>query len=190
MSRRIILCDGAEFARLWGRIGAGEDEVLTWIPRESESRARPRGFQALQGGLTAEAIEKLGAKEGDEFALVTDEAAFARSAVQALREAAPETPILLLSDKLESDDLPVHPCLLDTGLRTLIRDDIDDAFSNLSNLRAVSRLDDFEPRIPVEPGPLVLERARVLSLQLEVGGGRGRPIAPTEFDHIVLGEHT
>ena len=59
MARRIILCDGAELARLWARIGAGEREELIWIPREQQSRARPPGFRALPGGLTVESIEKL-----------------------------------------------------------------------------------------------------------------------------------
>ena len=54
MARRIIVCDGLASARLWSRIGAGEDEVLTWVPREDESRSRPTGFHALQGGLSAD----------------------------------------------------------------------------------------------------------------------------------------
>ena len=49
MGRRIIICDGAETARLWSRIGATEGEELTWVPREEESRARPSGFKALPG---------------------------------------------------------------------------------------------------------------------------------------------
>ena len=59
MGRRIIICDGAETARLWSRIGAAEGEELSWVPREDESRARPPGFKALAGGLSKEAIEKL-----------------------------------------------------------------------------------------------------------------------------------
>jgi hypothetical protein len=59
VERRIIVCDGAELARLWSRIGAGENEELTWVPRDDESRVRPPGFRALQGGLTPEAIAKL-----------------------------------------------------------------------------------------------------------------------------------
>ena len=65
MANRFIVCDGAELARLWARIGAAENEELTWVPREDESRARPPGFRSLQGGLSAEAIEKLGARDGD-----------------------------------------------------------------------------------------------------------------------------
>jgi len=56
LNRRIIVCDGAELARLWTRIGAADNEELTWVPREEESRARPSGFRALQGGLVPEAI--------------------------------------------------------------------------------------------------------------------------------------
>ena len=69
MRRRFIVCDGAELARFWARIGAGESEELTWVPREDESRARPAGFRALQGGLAADSLQKLNPKEGDDFAL-------------------------------------------------------------------------------------------------------------------------
>jgi hypothetical protein len=72
VERRIIVCDGAELARLWTRIGAGENEELTWVPREDEPRARPTGFRALQGGLTPEAINKLDPHEGDVFCIVSE----------------------------------------------------------------------------------------------------------------------
>ena len=49
MARRIIICDGAENARLWSRIGAGDDEALMWVAREKEARARPPGFRILHG---------------------------------------------------------------------------------------------------------------------------------------------
>jgi nanoRNase/pAp phosphatase (c-di-AMP/oligoRNAs hydrolase) len=137
VARRIILGDGADSARLWSRIGAGDDEDLTWIPRDKESRARPQGFRALPGGLSVEAIAKLNPKVGDEFAVVSEDIAFARNAVSAIGEAAPEVPILVLSDKLSSEDLPEHPCLLRAGLRSLMRDDVDEEFSHLSNLRRV-----------------------------------------------------
>ena len=138
MSSRIIVCDGLRAARLWSRIGAGEDEVLTWIPRPEESaRSRPTGFAALQGGLCVEAIEKLGPKLGDEFAVSTEDPAFAKAAVNVLGKAAPEAPVLVLSDSVEPEVLPSHPCLRSAGLRTLIRDDVDEEFSMLSNLRRV-----------------------------------------------------
>ncbi|HXV37743.1 MAG TPA: DHH family phosphoesterase [Myxococcota bacterium] len=140
MARRIILCDGAELARLWGRIGTGEIEVLTWVPREDEPRARPPGFHSLQGGLTPEAIEKLGAESGDEFALVSEDAPFVRAAVAAIAAVQPDAPLLLLSDKVSSEDLPDHPCLLRTGLRSLIRDDVDEEFAHLANLHRVVEL--------------------------------------------------
>jgi len=138
LARRIIVCDGAESARLWSRIGAGEDEVLTWVPREEETRARPPGFRSLQGGLSGDSVAKLDAKLGDGFAVVSEDAAFARSAVTAIGEAAPEAPILVLSDRIESSSLPEHPCLLRAGLRSLMRDDIDEQFSHLTNLRLVA----------------------------------------------------
>ncbi|MDJ0785597.1 MAG: DHH family phosphoesterase [Myxococcota bacterium] len=140
MARRFIICDGAELARLWGRIGAGETEELTWVPREDESRARPPGFRALAGGLCAEAIGKLDPKDGDEFALVSEEGPFVRAAVAALSEAAPAAPVLVMSDRVGDDELPEHPCLRTTGLRTLIRDDVDAEFAHLGNLRRVVAL--------------------------------------------------
>lgn len=140
MARRIVLCDGAALARLWSGVGAGENEELIWIPREDESRARPPGFRALPGGLTAEAIRKLDAKEGDGFALVTDEGAFLRAAVAAISESAPDAPILVLSDRLSAGVLPPHPCIRLAGLRAMIRDDADQQFDHLADLRRVVRL--------------------------------------------------
>ena len=158
MARRIIVCDGAELARLWGRIGASDDEVLTWIPREDERRARPPGFHTLQGGLTADAIRKLGPKAGDEFALVSEETSFLRTAVSVIGEAASEAPVLVLTDRVDGDDLPDHPYLRSAGLRSLIRDDIDEEFTHLSNLRRVVDLRALiEPReklgILLQPDP-------------------------------------
>jgi nanoRNase/pAp phosphatase (c-di-AMP/oligoRNAs hydrolase) len=137
VARRIILCDGAEAARLWARIGAGEDEDLTWVPREEESRARPPGFRALPGGLSSDSLRKLEPKQGDGFAVVSEDLSFGRSAVAAIQELAPEAPILVLSDKLEVQDLPEHPCLLRAGLRSLMRDDVDEEFTHLWNLRRI-----------------------------------------------------
>ncbi len=140
MSRRIILCDGAELARLWGRIGAGENEELVWLPREEEARARPPGFRTLQGGLTAEALAKLNPRESDGFAVVSEDGPFVRAAVPAIAQSAPGAPILVLSDKLNAEDLPDHPSLRSTGLRKLIRDDVDCEFEHLWNLRRVVEL--------------------------------------------------
>jgi nanoRNase/pAp phosphatase (c-di-AMP/oligoRNAs hydrolase) len=137
VARRIILCDGAESARLWARIGADEDEDLLWLPREDEARARPAGFRSLPGGLSADSIARLDAQPEDGFAVVSEEAPFARLAVAAVQEAEPEAPVLLLSDKLSAEDLPAHPCLLHAGMRSLMRDDIDQEFAHLVNLRRV-----------------------------------------------------
>ncbi len=158
MARRIILCDGAESARLWARIGTGDDEDLTWIPRDKESRARPAGFRALQGGLAVESIARLNPKVGDEFAVVSEDLPFARNAVTVISEAAPEAPILVLSDKVDVEDLPDHPCLLRAGLRSLMRDDVDEEFSHLDNLqRLVALRTLMEPReklgILLQPDP-------------------------------------
>jgi nanoRNase/pAp phosphatase (c-di-AMP/oligoRNAs hydrolase) len=158
VARRIILCDGAESARLWGRIGAGDDEVLTWVPRGKESRARPPGFHALQGGLSADSVTKLNPKVGDEFAVVSEDTSFARNAVSVIGEAAREAPVLVLSDRIDTEDLPEHPCLLRAGLRSLMRDDVDEEFSHLTNLRRVVDLRSLiEPReklgILLQPDP-------------------------------------
>jgi nanoRNase/pAp phosphatase (c-di-AMP/oligoRNAs hydrolase) len=134
------VCDGAELARLWCRIGAGEQEELTWVPREDEVRARPAGFRALPNGLTVEVVQKLGPKEGDGFALVSEDAPFLRTAVLTIAEAAPHAPILVLSDRVGAELLPSYPCLRRTGLRSLIRDDVDNEFAHLTNLRRVVEL--------------------------------------------------
>jgi nanoRNase/pAp phosphatase (c-di-AMP/oligoRNAs hydrolase) len=181
VARRIILCDGAELARFWGRIGTGEIEVLTWVPREDEPRARPAGFHSLQGGLTVEGIEKLNPKVGDEFALVSEDIPFVRTAVAAISEVQPEAPLLLLSDKVDSEDLPDHPCLLRTGLRSLIRDDIDEEFAHLANLHRVVELRELvEPReklgilLQPDPDPDGIACGYALRALL----GRKRPTAP------------
>ena len=181
MGRRVIVCDGAELARLWARIGASESEELTWVPRDDESRARPPGFRVLQGGLSAEALAKLDPKEGDEFALISDEAAFVRAAVEAVSEAAPSAPILVMSDRLQSDELPAHPCLRRTGLRTQIRDDVDHEFAHLGNLHRLVRLQELlGPRekfgILLQPDPDPDGIASGLALRALLG--RRSPTAP------------
>jgi nanoRNase/pAp phosphatase (c-di-AMP/oligoRNAs hydrolase) len=118
-------------------MGPGEHEELTWVPRDAESRARPPGFRALQGGLIPEAILKLNPKEGDGFAIVSEEPVFVRTAVAVVNQAVPHAPILVLSDKLAPSDLPPHRCIRQGGLRSLIRDDFDEEFEHLENLRRV-----------------------------------------------------
>jgi nanoRNase/pAp phosphatase (c-di-AMP/oligoRNAs hydrolase) len=140
VGRRIIVCDGAEIARLWSRIGAGQDEELTWVPREDESRARPPGFRALQGGLSEEGFQKLDPRPSDEFALASDEGPWLRTGIRTLAKVAPHAPILVLSDTLSDEDLPAHACLRRTGLTTLVRDDIDEEFDHLANLLRVEDL--------------------------------------------------
>lgn len=140
MGKRIIICDGADAARLWSQIGAGEREELTWVPREDEARARPPGFRVLSGGLCPEAFQKLDPTEGDEFALVTEDGPFLRAAAQNIAKQLPEAPILVLSDRLRDDELPAHSSLRRTGLRSLIRDDVNEEFSHLANLHRVVAL--------------------------------------------------
>ncbi len=140
LGHRIIVCDGAETARLWSRVGAGTDEVLSWVPREDESRARPAGFKALQGGLSEEGFQKLDPKADDEFALASDDGPWVRAAVREIVKVRPEAPILVFSDTLGEDDLPDHPCIRTAGLKTLIRDDIDAEFDHLANLLRVRNL--------------------------------------------------
>jgi len=137
VGRRIIICDGAESARLWSRIGADDLEELTWVPRENETRARPAGFKILQGGLDEDAIAKLDPYDEDEFALVSDDGPWTRLAVREIRKVDESASILVLSDSLTEDDLPDHPSLRCTGWKTLIRDDINEEFDHLANLQRV-----------------------------------------------------
>jgi nanoRNase/pAp phosphatase (c-di-AMP/oligoRNAs hydrolase) len=181
LARRIIVCDGAETARLWGRIGAAENEELTWVPREGESRARPPGFRVLQGGLTVEGFQRLAPAAGDEYALATDDGPWIRAAVPAIAEVSPDAPILLLTDTLLEDDLPNHPCLRRTGLKTLIRDDIDEEFDHLANLHrvvAIRQLLDSREKVGIllqpDPDPDGIAGGFALRAIL----GRKRPTAP------------
>ena len=181
MARRIIVCDGLASARLWKRIGADEDEVLTWVPREGESRSRPPGFHALPGGLCPESIAKLGVKPSEGFAFVSEDPAFARNAVALVANVAPESPVLVLSDRATGDDLPDHPCLRANGLRSLIRDDVDEEFNHLENLRRVVAIRTLlEPRdklgILLQPDPDPDGIACAYALRALVG--RKSPTAP------------
>ncbi len=181
MARRIIVCDGAETARLWSRIGAADNEELTWVPREGEGRARPAGFRILQGGLTAEAFQKLDPEADDEYALATDDGPWIRAAIPAIAAISSEAPILLLSDDLTEDDLPDHSCLRRTGLKTLIRDDINEEFDHVANLRRVveiRRLLDPREKVGIllqpDPDPDGIACGYALRAIL----GRKRPTAP------------
>ncbi len=181
MGRRIIVCDGAEIARLWSRIGAGEDEELTWVPRDSEARARPPGFRSLSSGPTNETIEKLDPKLGDGFALASDDGPWIRAWGSLIGEVAPEAPVLVLTDVLSDDALPDHPCMRRTGLKTLIRDDVDEEFEHLANLRRVVEIQTLlESRDKVgillqpDPDPDGIASAYALRALL----GRRRPTAP------------
>ena len=142
LRRRFILCDGAELARLWARIGSGESEELTWVPQdEEESRARPAGLPRPPGrALASESILKLDPKEGDDFVVVTEEAPFARAALAAIADALPASPVLLMSDRIAAEEVPPYPCLRHTGLRSLIRDDVERELDHLENLRRVVQL--------------------------------------------------
>ena len=140
VGRRIIICDGAESARLWSRIGTDELEELTWVPREGEARARPSGFRILQGGLNEEAIVRLDPTTDDEYALVSDDRPWTRLAVREIRKVEEDASILVLSDSLTEDDMPDHPSLRRTGWKTLIRDDINEEFDHLTNLQRVVKI--------------------------------------------------
>jgi nanoRNase/pAp phosphatase (c-di-AMP/oligoRNAs hydrolase) len=158
MGRRIIICDGAEIARLWGRIGTAEGEELTWVAREDESRARPQGFRTLPGGLSEETLRKLNPTLGDEIGLAGEQASWLRNAVSLIGRSAPGVPILVLSDAITLDELPSHPCVRQAGLKTLIRDDFDEEFDHLSNLQRVveiRELLEFRDRIGIllQPDP-------------------------------------
>jgi nanoRNase/pAp phosphatase (c-di-AMP/oligoRNAs hydrolase) len=181
VARRIIVCDGLASARLWSRIGAGDDEVLTWVPREGESRSRPPGFHSLSGGLCPEAIAKLDPKAAEGFAFVSEDPAFARAAVSLVSKVAPESPVLVLSDAASGDDLPEHPCLRSNGLRSLIRDDVDGEFDHLANLQRVVAIRSLLERreklgILLQPDPDPDGIASAYALRALVG--RKSPTAP------------
>ncbi len=181
MGRRIIICDGAESARLWSRIGADLSEELTWVPREGEGRSRPPGFRILQGGLDEGAIAKLDPKADEEYALVSDDGPWTRLAVREIRKLDEAASILVLSDALTADDLPDHPSLRRTGWKTLIRDDINEEFDHLANLHRVAkirRLLDEREKIAIllqpDPDPDGIASAYALRTLL----GRKRTTAP------------
>ena len=140
MGRRFIVCDGAHLAREWAQILPGTSEVLTFVPREDEVRARPPGFRSLGNPLTPEGLERLGAAEGDEFAVIADDPVWLRNAVAVIGTALPTVPILVCSDHLNGDELPMHLCIRLTGLRARVRDDIDSEFSHLNNLHRVVQI--------------------------------------------------
>ena len=126
--------------------------------REDESRARPPGFRALQGGLSAEAIAKLEPRPGDRYAIASDEGPWIRTAIRAIDEAAPDAPILVLSDKLGDEDLPDRMRLRQSGLTSMLRDDVDEQFDHLENLQRVTELRELlDPRekvgILLQPDP-------------------------------------
>lgn len=181
MGRRIIICDGAEAARLWSRIGADLSEELTWVPREGESRSRPPGFRILQGGLDEGAIAKLATARDEEYALVSDDGPWTRLAVREIRKVDEEASILVLSDALTQEDLPDHDSLRRTGWKTLIRDDINEEFDHLANLHRVvkiRRLLDQREKIAIlvqpDPDPDGIASAYALRTLL----GRKRTTAP------------
>lgn len=181
MGRRIIICDGAESARLWSRIGADLSEELTWVPREGEGRSRPPGFRILQGGLDEGAIAKLDPQEDEEYALVSDDGPWTRLAVREIRKLDEEASILVLSDALSQEDLPDHASLRRTGWKTLIRDDINEEFDHLANLHRVAkirRLLDEREKIAIllqpDPDPDGIASAYALRTLL----GRKRTTAP------------
>jgi nanoRNase/pAp phosphatase (c-di-AMP/oligoRNAs hydrolase) len=181
VGRRIIICDGAEAARLWSRIGADLSEELTWVPREGESRSRPPGFRILQGGLDEGAIAKLAPSKDEEYALVSDDGPWTRLAVREIRKVDEEASILVLSDTLTQEDLPDHASLRRTGWKTLIRDDINEEFDHLANLHRVvkiRRLLDQREKIAIllqpDPDPDGIASAYALRTLL----GRKRTTAP------------
>jgi nanoRNase/pAp phosphatase (c-di-AMP/oligoRNAs hydrolase) len=181
VGRRIIICDGAESARLWSRIGADLSEELTWVPREGESRSRPPGFRILQGGLDEGAIAKLDPKADEEYALVSDDGPWTRLAVREIRKVDEDASILVLSDALTQEDLPDHASLRRTGWKTLIRDDINEEFDHLANLHRVVKIRrqlDQHERIAIllqpDPDPDGIASAYALRTLL----GRKRTTAP------------
>jgi len=112
----------------------------------------------LQGGLSPEAIAKLDPKPGDRYAIASDEGPWIRAAIRAVDEAAPGSPILVLSDRLGDEDLPDRMRLRQSGLTSMLRDDVDEQFDHLENLQRVTEFRELlDPRekigILLQPDP-------------------------------------
>lgn len=140
MITRYVICDGAELARFWARIGSDDTEQLLWVPREKESRVRPPGFRSLPGGVTGDSLARLHQGTNDFFAVVSEDPPFVRSAVNTILEVASGTPILVMSDRMNQEDFLDHEGIRVTGLRTQFRDDVHSEFHHLANLRKVVSL--------------------------------------------------
>ena len=140
MGRRFIVCDGAHLAREWAQILPDTSAELVFVPREDELRARPPGFRSLGNPFTPEGLARLGANDEDEFAVIADDQVWLRNAVAVIGTALPTVPILVCSDHLDPDVLPMHLCIRLTGLRAGIRHDLDREFSALSNLHRVVQI--------------------------------------------------
>ena len=50
LARRIIVCDGLASARLWRRIGAGDDEELFWVPGRASRASAPPASTSCRAG--------------------------------------------------------------------------------------------------------------------------------------------
>ena len=135
VTTRFVICDGAELARFWARIGSDDSETLLWVPREKESRARPPAFRSLPGGVNPRSLGKLDIKANDFFAVVSEDPSFVRSTVNAISEISPDAPLLVMSDRMNQEDFVNHNCIRMTGLRTQLRDDVHNEFRHLANLQ-------------------------------------------------------
>lgn len=71
--------------------------------------------------------------------MVSEDLPFIRAAVSAIGEANP-CAVLVMSDRAPIEELPDHPCLRLTGLRTQVRDDVHHEFHHVTNLRRVVEL--------------------------------------------------
>ena len=103
-------------------------------------RARPPGFRSLGHPFTPEGLVRLGANDEDEFAVIADDPVWLRNAVAVIGTALPTVPILVCSDDLTADELPMHLCIRLTGLRGGIRRDFASEFRHLANLHRVAHL--------------------------------------------------
>jgi len=140
LGRRFIVCDGAHLAREWAQILPDSEAVLCFVPREDELRVRPPGFRSLGNPFTPEGLRRLGAGDGDEFAVIADDPVWLRNAVAVIGTSLPTVPILVCSDHLQADELPMHLCIRLTGLRAGVRGDIDREFAHLGNLHRVAQI--------------------------------------------------
>ena len=156
MASRFIVCDGLSAAAGSGAASArARTRSSPGCPMPTSRRARAQPVSGAPGRPLLRGARQARPQGGRRVRVVTEDASFARRAVEAVAEIAADAPVLVLSDPLEPAELPSHPCLRATGLRTLIRDDVDERV--------------FDPREPAprRANPELLERREKVGILLQ-----------------------